>query len=199
MASSTGAIMVVVLLVAGGLLTWGHGYVNTTVHNQLATQQIYFPQRAAWTQASKNNTGEIQLRMIPYLERYSGLQLLSGPQAEAYADHFIAYHLAAMPYGGVYSKISNALLTAKPGSTQATQLSALKAVSFQGTTLRGLLLEAYGFWKVGEVMMWGAIAAFILAAAMAALVGGGLWHAARAAEEARVFDSHHHELVLPSS
>ena len=188
--STTGAIVVVVLLVAGGLLTWGHSYVNGTVHNQLAQQQIYFPPQSVWKTATKNNTGEIQARMIPYLEKYSGQELLTGPQAEAYADHFIAYHLAVMPYGGVYSKIATAALTAKPGSTQATTLKALEQVSFQGTTLRGLLLEAYGFWKIGEVMLWGAIASFILAAIMAILVGGGIWHASRTAEEERVFASH---------
>jgi len=187
LASTTGAIIVIALLVAGGLLTWGHSYVDNNVHNQLAMQQIYFPPQSVWKTATKNNTGEIQARMIPYLEKYSGQELLTGAQAEAYADHFIAYHLAVMPYGGVYSKISAAYLAAKPGSAQATTLKALEQTSFQGTTLRGLLLEAYGFSKIGAVMLWGAIASFILAVLMAALVGGGLWHAARTPEEQRIF------------
>jgi len=52
-----------------------------------------------------------------------------------------------------------------------------------GTTLRGLLLEAYAFSEIGAVMMWGAIASFILAAVMAGLVGLGFWHASRTSEE----------------
>ena len=46
-----------------------------------------------------------------------------------------------MPYGGVYSKISAAAI-AQPTNTK---LAGLKAASFTGTTLRGLLLEAYAF------------------------------------------------------
>jgi hypothetical protein len=50
--------------------------------------------------------------MLPYLKQYAGQQMLTGQQAEAYADHFIAVHLSEMPYGGVYSKISTAALAA---------------------------------------------------------------------------------------
>jgi hypothetical protein len=182
-----GVVAVVVLIAAGGLLTWGHSFVDSNVHNQLAQQQVYFPPSSVWAHATKNNTGEIQARMVPYLEKYSGQELLSGAQAEAYADHFIAYHLAIMPYHGVYAKVSAAYLAAKPGSAAATKLSALETTDFQGTTLRGLLLEAYAFSMIGTVMMWGAIAAFIGAAAMALLVALGFAHAARTTEEERVF------------
>jgi hypothetical protein len=182
LASGAGIVVVVVLLVAGGLLTWGYSFVNSNVHDQLAQQQIYFPAKAAFAHAKPGT--EITPGMIPYLEKYGGQQLLTGPQAEAYANHFIAVHLSEMPYGGVYSKISTASL-ADPSNAK---LTALKQVSFMGTTLRGLLLEAYGFAKVGTVMLWGAIASFVLAAVMAVLVGLGLWHAARTPEEARILE-----------
>jgi hypothetical protein len=188
--SAVGVVLVVVLVIAGGLMTWGHSYVDSNVHNQLAMQQIYFPPQSVWKDATKNNTGEIQARMIPYLEKYSGQELLTGAQAEAYADHFIAYHLAVMPDHGVYSKLSAAALTAKPGSAQATEFKGLEQASFQGTTLRGLLLEAYGFSEIGVVLMWGAIVAFIAAAFLALFVGLGFWHAARVPEEETVLASH---------
>ena len=85
--------------------------------------------------------------MLPYLQPYAGQQVLTGPYAETYADHFIAEHLYAMPYHGVYANISEAA-RANPSDTK---LAALEQTSFQGTTLRGLLLEAYGFWKFGEI------------------------------------------------
>lgn len=75
--------------------------------------------------------------MIPSVSQCAGQQLLTGPQTEAYANHFIAVHLSELPYGGVYSKISTAAL-ANP--TNVT-LKALQQTSFLGTTLRGLLLE----------------------------------------------------------
>jgi hypothetical protein len=185
--SAGGIALVAVLLVAGGLLTWGHSFANNDVRTQLAQQQIYFPAQSVWKTATKNNTGEIQARMVPYLEKYSGQELLTGQQAEAYANHFIAYHLAVMPYGGVYSKVSAAAMTAKPGTKAATTLQGLEATVFQGTTLRGLLLEAYGFSTIGLVMLYGAIASFIGAAIMALLVALGFAHAARTSEEEKLF------------
>src|SRR5579871_1903474 len=137
--SAGGVVIVVVLLVAGGLLLWGHSYVTSNVRTQLAQQQIYFPPQSAWASAKPGT--EITPQMIPYLKQYSGQQLLTGAQAEAYANHFIAYHLAEMPYHGIYSKVSAAAI-ANPNNAQLQQL---KGTVFQGTTLRGLLLEAYGF------------------------------------------------------
>ena len=178
--SAGGAVVVVVLLVAGGLLTWGHSYVNSNVHDQLTQQQIYFPPKAAFAHAKAGT--EITPSMIPSVSQYAGQELLTGPQAKAYANNFIAVHLSEMPYGGTYAKISAAALTAPTNTT----LKALEQTSFQGTTLRGLLLEAYGFSTVGTVMFWGAIASFILAAIMSVLVGLGFWHARRTATETQM-------------
>jgi hypothetical protein len=175
--STGGLIGVVVLLVAGGLLTWGHSFVNSSVHDQLARQQISFPSSAAFTHAKAGT--EITPAMIPSVSQYAGQQLLTGSQAEAYADHFIAVHLSELPFGGVYSKISAAAIAAPKNTT----LTALKQTSFQGTTLRGLLLEAYAFSKIGQVMLYGAIASFVLAAMMLLLVGLGFGHARSTAPE----------------
>src|SRR6202034_687491 len=111
-------------------------------------QQIFFPPKSVWATAKAGT--EITPAMIPYLEKYSGQQLLTGAQAEAYADHFIAVHLSEMPYGGVYATIS-AAAQADPSSTS---LKALEQTSFQGTTLRGLLLEAYAFSTFGTIALW---------------------------------------------
>ena len=114
--SAGGVVVVVVLLVAGGLLLWGHSVVTSNVHNQLAQQQIFFPPTAAFAQAKAGT--EITPAMIPSVSKYAGQQFLTGPQAQAYADHFIAIHLSEMPFGGVYSKISAAAI-AKPEQHQA--------------------------------------------------------------------------------
>ncbi len=156
---------------------WGYSYDHNNVHNQLAQQQIFFPPKTVWATAKPGT--EITPAMKPYLEKYSGQQLLTGPQAEAYADHFIAIHLSEMPYGGVYSKIS----TAARAEPKNVSLKELETTSFQGTTLRGLLLEAYGFSKIGAIMLWGAIASFILALVMLGFVVLGFVHARRTSEE----------------
>ena len=120
--------------------------------------------------------------MIPSVSRYAGQKLLTGQQAKVWANDFMAVHLSEMPYGGVYAKIS----TAARANPSNKSLAALEQTSFQGTTLRGMLLEAYAFSTIGTVMLWGAIASFIGAALMAVLVGLGFWHARRTPEEARV-------------
>jgi hypothetical protein len=182
--STGGLVAVVVLLAAGGLLTWGHSFVSSNVHNQLAQQQIYFPSKAAFAHPKAGT--EITPSMIPTVSQFAGQQLLSGKQAEVYADNFIAVHLSEMPYHGVYAKVSAAAMAAKPGSAAATSLKALEQTSFQGTTLRGLLLEAYAFSKIGAIMLWGAIASFIAAAIMALLVSLGFWHARRTSSAAQM-------------
>ena len=171
--SAGGVAVVVALLVAGGLLTWGHSFVTSNVRDQLAQQQIYFPPPAAFDHPKAGS--EITPSMIGSVSKYAGQPLLTGEQARVYANDFIAVHLSEMPYGGVYSKISAAAMAAPKN----TQLAELKQTSFTGTTLRGLLLEAYAFSKIGTVMLVGAIASFVLAAIMAVLVGLGFWHARR--------------------
>ncbi len=175
--STGGAVIVVVLLIAGGFLTWGHNYVNSNVRDQLAQQQIYFPPQAAFAHPKAGT--EITPSMIPSVSQYAGQQLLTGDQAKVWANDFIAVHLYNMPYHGVYAKIS----TAAMANPKNTKLQDLVQTSFRGTTLRGMLLEAYGFAKIGQIMGYGAIAAFALAFVMAVLVGLGFWHAARTPEE----------------
>jgi hypothetical protein len=178
-----GVAIVAALVAAGGLLTWGHSFVNSNVHNQLAQQQIYFPPKAAFAHPKAGT--EITPSMIPSVSQFAGQQLLTGEQAKVYANGFIAVHLSEMPYGGVYSKISAAYLA----NPKNTQLAEARQTIFTGTTLRGLLLEAYAFSTIGAVMVWGAIASFILAVAVAVLVGLGFWHARRTPEEEQMLVS----------
>lgn len=181
--STGGLVVVVTLVIAGALLTWGHSFVNSNVRSQLAQQQIFFPSKAAFAHPKAGT--EITQSMIPSVSQYAGEQLLTGEQAKVYANDFISVHLSEMPYGGVYSKISTAALADPTNS----KLQALKDTSFTGTTLRGLLLEAYAFSKIGSVMLWGAIASFILAAVMALLVALGFAHALRTEPERELLGS----------
>ncbi len=185
LASGVGAVIVVVLLVAGGLMTWGYTFAHSSVHDQLAQQQIFFPPKAAFEHPKAGT--EITPSMIPSVSQYAGQQVLTGQQAKVYANDFIAVHLSEMPYGGVYANVSAAARAARPGSARATSLSALETTVFQGTTLRGLLLQAYAFGTIATLLFWGAIASFVLALIMAVLVIGGVWHARRTAEDKRVF------------
>jgi hypothetical protein len=144
----------VVLLAAGGLLLWGSAYVHNTVQGQLAAQQITFPPAAAFAHPKAGT--EITPSMVPSVSQYAGQQLLTGQQAEAYADHFIAVHIANMTGGKTYAQLSTAAM-AQPNNTQ---LQGQVATVFKGETLRSMLLNAYGWWKVSQITYIIALAAF---------------------------------------
>lgn len=165
--TTSGLLVAAILLVAGGLMTWAHSFVNDQVTNQLSSQQIFFP--AAGSPALANN------QIKPYLEQYAGQHLTTGAQAEAYADHFIAVHIAEMSGGKTYAQLSAASL-ANPSDTK---LAGLVSTVFRGETLRGLLLNAYAFWKMGQIALYAAMAAYIGAALMLALSLLGFAHLRR--------------------
>src|SRR5579863_5033138 len=64
--STGGAVIVVVLVIAGGLLTWGHSYANSNVRDQLAQQQIFFPPKAAFAHPKAGT--EITPSMIRWIQ-----------------------------------------------------------------------------------------------------------------------------------
>jgi hypothetical protein len=184
LASIGGLVMVVTLVIAGALATWGYSFASNDVHNQLSQQQIVFPAKGSAALAGP--------LIGPYLNQYAGQKLTTGAQAEAYADHFIAVHLSEMPLGGVYSKVS----AASKANPKDAALTAEVQTSFQGTTLRGLLLEAYAFSVFAELALWAAFASFALAFAMAMLVAFGFWHARRTPETAEILA---HPVVEPAT
>ena len=57
---------------------------------------------------------------------------------------------------------------------------------FRGETLRGLLLNTYGWWQMGQIMLISAIVAFCAAGLFLILSGLGFWHLRRATPEAEV-------------
>jgi len=185
--TSGGLVVAIVLVVAGSLLLWGHNFANSNVRSQLAQQQIAFPAKGSEALASPE--------IGPYLNQYAGQHLLTGPQAKAYADHFIAVHLNEMPYNGVYSKVSAAAM-ANPNDAK---LQSEVQTVFRGTTLRGLLLEAYAFWKIGQIALIGAIVSFIMAAVMLFLTGFGFWHLRRVDPAEELMPLRHSKGAAPAS
>ena len=173
-----GLLLVAVLLAAGGLLTWASTFVGSQVHDQFAAQAITMP------------TSQTGLASLPEadraaLEPYSGQQLTTGPQAKAYANHFITVHMNEAAKGQTYSQVSGQYIAqcsdpAKATSAACQQLGGLRQTLFMGDTLRGLLLYGYAFATIGTIAGYAAIAAFGGAAILLALVGLGFWHSRRA-------------------
>jgi hypothetical protein len=177
LASIAGLVLAVVLAIGGGLLIWGHSFVDNQVHNQLAAQKIFFPAN-----------GSPELKALPATDRtamsqYAGQQMLTGAQAQVWADHFIAVHLREIGGGKTYSQLSAASLASPKNVALANQVQTV----FRGTALRGMLLDAYAFWTMGQIMLVSAIVAFVAAGLFLLLSLFGFWHLSRTEEAKELF------------
>ena len=157
-------------------------FSNGQVHDQLAAQKIVFP-----------TTSNPEFKALPASDQaamatYAGQTLTTGAQAKTYADHFIAVHLAEMGKGQTYSQLSAAAL-AQPKNAA---LAGLVQTVFRGTTLRSMLLEAYGFWMFGQIALFAAIASFTGAVLLLILSAIGLVHGRRVPAETEVLDKTAH-------
>ena len=182
-----GLALAAVLLVAGALLTWGHVFTANQVHSQLAAQKIVFPV------ASSPAIKALPKADAAAMKVYAGQMMTTGAQAQTYADHFIKVHLGEIGQGQTYSQLSAKAMAQPKNTALAGQVETI----FKGTTLRGMLLNAYGFWQMGQLALYGAIAAFAAAALMLILSLFGVWHLSRAPESAEVFPRISRKTAVP--
>ena len=172
--SWTGLALAVVLLIAGGLLTWANMFIGDQVKDQLTMQDITMPEGEALASLPEADASA--------LEKYAGSALDSGPEAKAYADHYILAHMNASSDGRTYQQVSSEFLALDDeakASEEGQALGGLRQTLFMGSTLRGLLLYGYAFATIGTIAGYAAIAAFIGAFVLLALVVLGMRHARR--------------------
>jgi hypothetical protein len=175
-----GLALAALLLVSGGLLTWASTFIGNQVTSQLTAQQIFFPPKGDATASPE---------IGPFLNQYAGQQLTTGTQAEAFANHFIAVHLKESGGGLTYSQLS-AKSRANPTDLK---LAASVDTAFKGETLRGLLLNAYAFGKMGQIAFIAAIASFIGAGLMLLLSLLGFAHLRRVDPDVEVLAGNAHK------
>lgn len=150
-----GFAIAAVMVGAGVLLIWGHSIIGSQVHNELAAQKIYFP-----LSSSKTITALPEADAAAMSE-YSGQQMTTGPQAETYADHLVGVQVQSIAHGLSYAQIINQVSVDRK---DATTLEIEAAGVFRAQTIRSQLQGVYGFWKIGQIMFFGAIVAFASAA-----------------------------------
>lgn len=151
-----------ILAFVSGFAFWASSFATSTVHDQLAAQQIYFPAAGSTALASLPKADDVAMT------QYAGQQLLTGQQAQVYANNFIAVHLGEIGKGQTYSQVS-ALAQADPTNTA---LAAEVNTLFKGDTLRSILLNTYGWWQIGQFAGYAAIG---LAVATLAVLGAFLF------------------------
>jgi hypothetical protein len=159
---TAGVALGVILLAVGGLMLWGSAYIHHNVTCQLAAQNVYFPPAAAFAHPTVGT--EITPSMIPSVSQYAGQQMLTGQQAEAYANNFIAVHLGEIGAGKTYAQLSAEAMALPPTSKKYAALEAQVNTVFKGDSLRSMLLNAFGWWKVSQISYIASLVSFGLGA-----------------------------------
>jgi hypothetical protein len=179
--SWTGLALAAVLLVAGGLLTWANTFIADQVHDQLSAQDITMPEGEALASLPKADAAA--------LKEFGGSKLDSGPEAKAFADHYILVHMNAASDNRTYEEVSGEFIgmsDEQKASEEGQALAGLRQTLFMGNTLRGLLLYGYAFATMGTIAGIAAIASFVGAAVLLLLAGLGIWHARKVEKTAPV-------------
>jgi hypothetical protein len=147
-------VLIVVMTFVGAIALWAWDFSHDMIHDQLAAQQIYFPPAGSEALSEEE---------FPDLQQYGGQQVINGDQAKAYADGFIGRHLEGVAGGQTYSQVSAQAQENQDDPQLAAQTEAL----FRGETLRGLLLNAYGWWTVGDYALYAGIGLLVAALVVA--------------------------------
>jgi hypothetical protein len=86
--------------------------------SRVEEQQITFPSAAAFAHPKAGS--EITPSMIPSVSEYAGPELVTGQQAEIYANDFVAVHLQEIGGGKTYAELSTAAMNLPKGSAAYT-------------------------------------------------------------------------------
>lgn len=181
---SLGAVVAVVLAIAGGLLTWGSNFADDYVGRELGSQKIAFPNADKLNEEGRTD-----------LVKYADAAVDTGKEAEAYAS-YIGGHIDKIGGGLTYSELGKPesaakadVQAAKDAGKSDDEIAALQATAdgitaqrntvFKGETLRGLLLSTYAWSTIGTIAGIAAIVAFVAAGVMTILVLLGLVHLRR--------------------
>ena len=173
------------LLVAAGLLNWGATFADSAVSEQLAAQRIVMP--------GDNGDPDASADVKKFFTENADKIMTSGKQAQMYADHYIQVHLNAMPTyaeASTANRVAAARAAADPTNAElqadAEKKAAIVETVFKGQSLRGMLLNAYAFWQLGQIAAISALASLAGAVLMLLLSIAGLIHIRRTPEDATI-------------
>lgn len=213
-----GIIFAVLLLVVGLILTNQKNFAETYVRDQLREQEISFKpadklaseddfqallNESLGSQeavdafvADKDLTSEANSSC---LQKYAGQQMLTGKQAECYAEDFIRLHTLEASIvdgksytyatvGALVGAAKKAVADAKEAGEPEAAIVELQAKAdkltslrfdtlLRGETLRGLLLTSYGFSVFGERAGQAALVTYLAALVLLILSIAGFVHA----------------------
>lgn len=158
-------VFAIVLIVVGAAAIFGGTYAHGFVTEQLKQEKITMPTQEGIDKLEDQASKEI-------LQQWVGQDLTTGPQAKVFADNYIWQHMMASSGGKTFQEFGTVIAQAKKDGKSADEIAALQKTRdslFQGNTLRGILLSAYGWWLVGSIALWAGIGLIILGLILATL------------------------------
>ena len=176
--SWAGAVMALALVALGAAAIYGGSFALDNVKDRLEPQNIAFPPAEAMSPEEKTELGA-----------FAGQKVDTGSEAEAFS-RYIGGHLAEINEGATYSETSSesrgyaAEVGENPTEAEAAKMAELDGkvqTLFRGETLRAILLNAYGWWTVGQITFFAGIGMVIAGLILAVLVAFGFRHARKAA------------------
>jgi hypothetical protein len=120
------------MIVLGIVSIVGGSYDHEVLREQLAPQKITFPKPAEYAD----------------LKKYEGQQVLTGAQAQAFANDQLGPDINKVAGGKTYSQVSDEWIA---GGMKSEKLGGERTTLFMGTTLKGLLLNAWGWAQIGSI------------------------------------------------
>jgi hypothetical protein len=144
------------MIVLGIVAIVGGNYDHSVVREQLAPQKISFPKPAEYAD----------------LKKYEGQQLLTGSQAEAYANDQLQPDMNKVAGGKTYSQVSDEWIA---GGMKSEKLAGERTTLFMGTTLKGLLLNAWGWAQIGSIAVLAGILLIVFGGLLFGLPVANWW------------------------
>ena len=149
-ASVIGLLLAGFLIVLGGILQFGGNFAAEQVATQLKPQAITIP--------ADNGDPKASADVKKFFVDNADKVITTGKQAQMYADHYIGFHLSAMPTYAAAStenRVAAGALAADPTNAElqakSKQAAATVETVFKGQALRGMLLNAYAFGMLGDI------------------------------------------------
>ncbi|USR78864.1 hypothetical protein [Arcanobacterium pinnipediorum] len=164
-------VFAVVLIILGAGATFGGNFAHSYVTEQLSQERIDMPSEEGIARLADKESQEL---LTPHI----GKQLTTGDQAQLFADNYVWQHMIAASDGKTYQEVSGEFMAAKKSGTMSeaeiAKLGDLRETLFMGDTLRGMLLNAYGWWLLGTIAIYAGIALMVLGVVLGILGFGVL-------------------------
>lgn len=139
--ATAGLVLSIVLLVASISFYFKQGFIHEQVTQQLTSKKIFFP-KAGSAEFNALPTSDKQV-LLPY----EGQQVLTGAQAQIYANSYLAAHLLAIGGGLTYSEVS----IESANNPSDTVLAAKADALFKTETQQSMLLTTYAYDTLAAV------------------------------------------------